>query len=379
MATRTVLHERHVARAARMVEFSGWQLPVQYEGVLAEHKHCRSHAVIFDTSHMGQFLIRGAAAGSQLAQVCTQNAPMLEVGRCRYGFLLNEDAGVIDDTILMRLGGDEFLLVVNAGTQAGDWEWLGAHLDATVERINLCAADGWGKIDLQGPQSFEALRPLSEPSAQSGASDRDILSSLRYFSVARLRVAGRECIVSRTGYTGELGYEIMAPGDSLCAIFDALKAHPMVKPAGLGARDSLRLEMCLPLYGHELDLEHNPIEAGLEPFVPLKHDFIGARRLREIQAAGPRRRLIAFKSGSRRRCNSGDAIVLEGRPIGTVTSGAFSPSLEVSIGMGYVDAACAATAKRLIIDTGRAELDVEISQRPLYRRGTCRANVIPTL
>jgi len=364
MPQQTALYDTHVSLGGRMVDFSGWLLPVQFEGVLAEHRRCRTAAVVFDTSHMGQFLLRGAAAAEQLGRVCTQDAAALAIGRCRYGFLLNEGGGVIDDTILMRLDEREFLLVVNAGPAAGDFEWLGAHLSGDVELVDQSAA-GWGKVDLQGPASAEVL---------GGLADVD-LSGLGFYGVARCTCCDRACILSRTGYTGELGYEIMARNADLVAICERLLATDPVAPAGLGARDSLRLEMCYPLYGHELSTGRTPIEAGLGVFAKTDRDFVGTQRLREQERTGTAQVLAVFRAESRRRSNPGNEIRSAGRTVGTVTSGGFSPSLEVSIGMGYVETPLARPDTPLVIDTGRAELEVTVCEKPLYIGGTCRASV----
>ena len=363
MAKKTALHDRHVALGGRMVDFGGWRLPVQYEGVLAEHRHCRAAAVVFDTSHMGQFMLRGSDAAGRLGLVGTQDAEALSVGRCRYGFLLNEDAGVLDDTILMRLGADELLLVVNAGRAETDLRWIEGHLRSDVELVDLSAA-GWGKVDLQGAGSATVL---------AGLVDVDP-AGMAYFGVARGQCCGRACLISRTGYTGELGYEIMAAGDDLRAIFDELLSSPAVRPAGLGARDSLRLEMGYPLYGHELTADRNPIEAGLAAFAVPDRPFIGSDRLRVLAETAPARRLVAYRAESRRRTNPGNEIRCDGRAVGAVTSGAFSPSLGVSIGMGYVEASFAEAGRHLAVDTGRCELAVVVCDRPLYRGGTCRTN-----
>jgi len=345
----------------RVVDFTGWMLPVQYEGVLAEHKQCRTSAVAFDTSHMGQFLVRGPDAATQLDKVGTQNAGDLPLGACRYGFLLNPDAGIIDDTVLMRLGYDEFLLVVNAGTAAGDFIWLTEHISGAV-KLSDRLSRGWGKIDLQGPLSARVLQPMVNID----------LTSLGYFRVSRGECCGRKCIISRSGYTGELGYEIMAPGDDLQAIFDELLGLDEVKPAGLGARDSLRLEMGYPLYGHELSPDHNPIEAGFGGFVESGRDFIGSLAIDTLKEIPGPRKLVAFCAETRRRTNPGDVILWDGQPVGEVTSGAFSPSLETSIGMGYVRSELAEPGRRLVVNTGRAELTVTTTKRPLYQNGTCR-------
>lgn len=416
MPQSTVLHDHHVRLGARIVDFHGWLLPVQYAGVLAEHKACREAAAIFDTGHMGQFHFAGPAAAEALGHVLTQDAAGLEVGRCQYGFLLNAQGGIIDDTILMRLGEEEFLLVVNAGTMPNDWQWITSHLPAGAVAdeqdtpiivptgggefavvVRAHTADGasearaagvppasvressarqipdcgilarnlsscWSKLDLQGPRSVEVLAPMV---------DFD-LKTLRYFRGTKGACAGRPCIISRTGYTGELGYEIFAPRDSIVAIFEALIANPIVKPAGLGARDSLRLEMCYPLYGEDINDQTDPLEADLGHFVNLGRDFVGKEPLAQEAQAGPPRKLVAFRSAGRKRAAHGNAILAGGKEVGQVTSGGFAPSLNVSIGMGYVAADCAAAGTGLTIQTDRGELEVEICDKPLYKGGTCR-------
>jgi len=366
MPSKTALYDRHERLGGKMVDFAGWLLPVQYESILGEHEHCRGSAVVFDTSHMGQFYFTGPGAGEQLGKLCTQDPAALKVGRCKYGFLLNEIGGVLDDTILMRLGGQQYLLVVNAGTLDGDLEWIQHHMSgaAGVELVNRSAA-GWGKLDLQGPRSAEVLAPLV---------DID-LHKLGYFGVTEATCRGRRLVLSRTGYTGELGYEIMAPADDLVCMFDRLMASAIVRPAGLGARDSLRLEMCYPLYGHELSPLRTPIEADLGGFVKPQREFIGAEALREQLAAGTMQKLVAFRSDSRRRANPENPIFCADRAIGRVTSAAFSPSLKVSVGMGYVDMAFCRLGQELVVDTDRVELPVVVCEKPLYAGGTCRASV----
>ncbi len=366
MPSKTALYDRHEKLGGRIVDFAGWLLPVQYESILGEHEHCRGSAVVFDTSHMGQFLFTGPAAGEQLGKLCTQDPAALKVGRCKYGFLLNEIGGVLDDTILMRLGGQQYLLVVNAGTLDGDLAWIQAHMAgaAEVELVNRSAA-GWGKIDLQGPRSAEVLGPMVDVD----------LHKLGYFGVTEAACCGRRFVLSRTGYTGELGYEIMAPADDLVCMFDRLLESPVVRPAGLGARDSLRLEMCYPLYGHELNPLRTPIEADLGGFVDPRREFVGVEALREQMAAGTKQKLVAFRSDSRRRADPEDPILCADRAVGRATSAAFSPSLKVSVGMGYVDAAFCRPGQELVVNTGKVSLQVVVSEKPLYASGTCRVNV----
>jgi aminomethyltransferase len=366
MPGKTALYDRHERLGGKIVDFAGWLLPVQYEGILCEHEHCRGSAVVFDTSHMGQFLFSGPGAGEQLGKLCTQDPAALKIGRCKYGFLLNEAGGVLDDTILMRLGGDKYLLVVNAGTLDGDLEWIRSHIvgAAGVELVNR-SATGWGKLDLQGPRSAEVLGPMV---------DID-LHNLGYFGVTEAGCCGRRFVVSRTGYTGELGYEIMAPAADLACMFDRLMESPIVRPAGLGARDSLRLEMCYPLYGHELNPSRTPIEADLGGFVKPRREFVGSEALRRQAAAGTKQKLIAFRGDSRRRANPENPIFCGDRAIGAVTSAAFSPSLKVSVGMGYVDSDFCRPGQELVVNTGKVELPVAVREKPLYAAGTCRASV----
>ncbi|MCP4376497.1 MAG: hypothetical protein GY794_10035, partial [bacterium] len=255
-----------------------------------------------------------------------------------------------------------FLLVVNAGPLTGDFSWLGEHISGAVELINR-SAEQWGKIDLQGPLSARILQTMV---------DLD-LGGVGYYTVRRGRCCDKKCVVSRTGYTGELGYEIMARASDLPTIFDELLARDEVTPAGLGARDSLRLEMGYPLYGHELSAAHNPLEAGLGGFiVESGRDFIGSKAIESLRQTPGDRRLIAFLAESRRRTGPGNVIICDDKPVGEVTSGAFSPSLEISIGMGYVQASLAEPGQQLTVDTGRCELPVTVTRKPMYQNGTCR-------
>jgi len=359
---RTCLFELHQRLGGRMVDFHGWGLPVQYEGILAEHRHCRTAAALFDTSHMGRFRIRGPEAAEALARTCTQNAAAMAIGQCRYGFLLNEAGGIRDDTILARLGDEDFLLVVNADPRESDLAWLREHVGDAAQIEDQTAS--WGKVDLQGPASAAVL---------AGHVDAD-LSSLGYFRATTAHCIGRRCVLSRTGYTGELGYEILAPQADLPAIAEALLADERVRPAGLGARDSLRLEMGYPLYGQDIDEQTTPIEASLERFVRFDHEFVGAAALRKVADERPARRAVAFRAATRRRASTGDAVLQDGREVGRVTSGGFAPSLEVSIGLAFVPAELAEPPVQLTIRLRRGELAARVCDRPVYGDGTCRAN-----
>lgn len=360
MPRTTFLYDEHVRLGSRIVDFHGWELPVQYEGVLAEHHQCRRSVALFDTCHMGQFLVRGAQAADDLAGLLTRDAAALEVGHCGYALLLNEQGGIIDDTILIRLSETEFLLVVNAGTAESDFEWVSSHVSKNIELIDQ--ARTWGKLDVQGPGSFQVL-----------ASRVDLdLSKLAYFTARRAKCCGSDCIISRTGYTGELGYEIFIPADALRKLFRDLLDEPSVKPAGLGARDLLRLEMCYPLYSQDISSTCNPLESDLDRFVSKDHEFIGSAALKQAAAKGIARKLIAFVCETRRRPAPDSSISHNDEVVGLVTSGAFSPSLDVSIGMGFVAVECAAAGTQLTIDTGRALIQATVQAKPLYKNGTCR-------
>ena len=354
----TPLYEKHIQAGGRMVDFAGWLLPIQYESMLGEHRHCRTETSLFDTCHMGQFRITGPTAAAELSRALTQNAEILPVGRGKYGFLLNDAGGVIDDTILLRLSKENFLLVVNAGTAAKDEAVLRERLDEASFTIQT----DWGKLDVQGPTSRDILAPLVQAD----------LTTLTYFGCCQTVVNDTPCILSRTGYTGELGYEIFLPAEALPNLWDRLLEQPNVKPAGLGARDSLRLEMGYPLYGHELSAEITPIEAGFARYIDPFGPYVGAGAIRKVIQACLARTLVALRSEQRRPFRDGDLILAEDKQVGRITSGAFSPSLEVAIGMGFVPAQYAQAGIELIIRTARAEIPVTVAEAPFYKKGTCR-------
>ncbi len=346
-----------------MLDFHGWELPLQYGGILAEHRQCRESVALFDTCHMGQFLISGPGAGADLSRLLTCDAARLPVGTCRYALLLDERGMMLDDMIITRLDDDGYLLVVNAGPAARDAAWIGTRLSAGTRFCDRTGA--WGKLDVQGPGSFRVLR---------GSVDFD-LAALDYFQACRGRCYGFEAVISRTGYTGELGYEIFMPAADLAEVFSALLKVAGVGPAGLGARDLLRLEMGYPLYGQDMTIDDHPFEAGLDRWVALDRDFIGAAALRRIVADGVKRTRAAFRCDSRRRPEPGSPIRSGAQTVGIVSSGAFSPSLGVAIGMGRIDRVFAVAAAELTVDTARQALNAVVQAAPLYTQGTCRANI----
>ena len=271
----TPLIGRHREQKALLAPFGGWNMPIQYEGgILAEHRWCREKAALFDICHMGEFLYRGDIADGGLEDVFTFSVASIPEGRSRYGFLLNEQGGVIDDLIVFRLAKDEVMIVVNAATADNDFGVIRSRLKAGAQFSNISIATG--KLDPQGPLSRDVVTDLL---------GRNI-SSIPYFRFITTDVLGSKAIVSRTGYTGELGYEIFLPAEKTVELWDKLLKDPRMKPAGLGARDLLRLEVGYSLYGNDLDETITPLEAGLEGFVNFDSEFVGKDALLRQQAHG---------------------------------------------------------------------------------------------
>ncbi len=323
---RTILYEKHFALGARFVPFSGWEMPVSYgEGIIAEHIHTRKHVTLFDICHMGEFRVSGAGAEDALDRIVARTVKSQKLGTCRYNFLLNEDGKVIDDIIVYRIGAQEFFIVVNAGTKDGDAEWIRSHLGDSANFAD--ESDEMAKLDLQGPESRDVLLGLGF----------NKLELPDYYKFISTKIAGMECILSRTGYTGELGYEIYVNVNSANAVWDVLLSDKRVKAAGLGARDTLRLEMGYPLYGHELNLQTTPIEAGFGKLLNIsdEREFIGKKALSAIQ---PEKKIIGIEVEGKRAAREGAEIIFAGEKIGYVSSGSYAPSLERAVAVGFVDA-----------------------------------------
>ena len=277
-------------------------------------------------------------------------------GGCRYGFMLNNDGGVIDDLIVYRLAPAEWMVVTNAATIAGDEAHLGSHLSAAAALTNI--SETTAKLDVQGPKSLEVMKKLVGPG----------VAQLGYYTFGRFDLLGEKILVSRTGYTGELGYEIYIASGKVAELWKLLLADGRVKPAGLGARDTLRLEMCYPLYGQDMTTETTPFEAGMKRFVDMNKDFIGKTALLAKESA---RKLIQFTATSRRSPRHNYRIMKDGKDIGVVTSGSFSPSLACGIGMGYVSSACP-VGTEIVCAEGTAEIPAVVAGRPLYKKGTAK-------
>lgn len=358
---RTPLAARHEALGARMVDFHGWWMPVQYEGIVAEHQHTRTVASAFDVSHMGQFIFRGEAVAEDLGRIVTCDVASLRVGRCRYGLLLNEGGGIEDDLLVYRLAEREYWLVVNATTREKDAQLVGERLSCAARFED--ASERLAMIAIQGPKSRDALRDAVEAD----------LDKLRYYRCLRCRAFGREMLLSRTGYTGELGYELCFDASDAEAVWDAVLNLPNVKPAGLGARDTLRLESGMCLYGQDLTPDQTPVEAGLMGVVDLSKDFVGKVALAARAHEGPRERLIGFEMPGRQAARHGHEITLGGKPIGLVTSGSFAPSLGHAIGMGYVDPHAAEPGTDLSITVRGKALEARVVIPPFYKDASARA------
>jgi len=325
----TPLFSAHQELSAKMGPFAGWDMPIQYVGILAEAQHTRRAVSCFDICHMGEFLVEGDATSSGLERCVAANLETLAAGSCRYASMLNEAGGVMDDLIVYRKSAASWMIVVNAARVERDREQFTHHLSPRARFQDV--SDAWGKIDLQGPQSRDVLTNFAPKAAGLG-----------YYTFIETRLLGAPAIVSRTGYTGELGFELYLPPAKISALWKRLLADPRVRPAGLGCRDVLRLEMGYSLYGQDMDETTTPLEAGLEKFIDLSKDFIGRPALLKQKKEGRRRHRVFFASRSRRSPRHGHKIFVDGKETGTVTSGTFSPHCGTGIGMGFAAAPLAA-------------------------------------
>lgn len=356
----TPLSGRHDALKALMAPFGGWNMPIQYEGIIAEHKWCREQAALFDICHMGEFMFEGDFESGGLEDVFTFSVKSIPIGRSRYGFLLNEQGGVIDDLIVFRIAEDKAMIVVNAATAVNDFAVIAGRLPGG-SFTNITSATG--KLDIQGPRSREVLATLFG----------DEVAGLPYFKFTTMKILGSEAIVSRTGYTGELGYEIFLPATKVVELWDLLLKDPRVKPAGLGARDVLRLEVGYSLYGSDIDESTTPLEAGLEAFVNFKKSFVGKEALLRQSEQGVPRRKVAFEVAGRRSPRHHYDICFSGENVGTVTSGVFSPMLGRGIGIGFVRPELAEIGTPFTITHERVSMEATVCQLPFYRGGSLRS------
>ena len=355
---KTPLHSEHLALNARMVDFGGWDMPVQYTGANSEHEAVRNSSGMFDVSHMGEVWLRGPHALQDVDRLVTNSVASLPNGKACYAGLLNEDGGFIDDLIVYRFADDELLICLNASNAQRDIQWIRSHASIDTEVIDACA--DFAQIAVQGPDAVSLVDGLSP-------SD---LAALAPFSMLRCSVSGVEGVIAaRTGYTGEDGFELYIPADHAVAIWRAL-LELGVTPCGLGARDSLRLEMKYALYGNDIDEQINPIEAGLGWICKDKvKDFIGVAAVRATREEKPKRKLVGLILEGRRVARSGSIVVDDqGTKIGRVTSGAFSPSLKKSIAVALVPTEFARVETSLGVDIRGRVHQAVVVKTPFYKR-----------
>ncbi len=356
----TPLVARHLERNALMAPFGGWNMPIQYEGILAEHRWCRENVALFDVCHMGEFLYRGDIVAGGLEDLFTVSVVSIPEGRSRYGFLLNERGGIVDDLIVFRLAPDKVMIVVNAATSDNDFRVIGSRLRGCDQFEDV--SGNTAKLDPQGPLARDVLADLA------GAAVR----TLPYYRFAEMELVGVKALVSRTGYTGELGYEIFLPAERVVALWDRLLQDPRVRPAGLGARDLLRLEVGYSLYGNDLDETITPLEAGLGAFVDFNKEFVGRDALLAQRAEGPGRLKVAFRVASRRSPRHHYEIWHGEEKAGITTSGGYSPMLGCGIGLGLVHPEAAPAGTKLTIRHENLRMPAESCDLPFYRGGTVR-------
>jgi aminomethyltransferase len=357
---RTPLYEAHVRAGARMVPFAGWEMPVQYEGVRAEHVAVRTAAGLFDVSHMGEIETRGPRAAEFLRHLLTNDIAKVAPGGAQYSLLCRDDGGVLDDLFTYRFapeGGEErFLTVVNASNTPSDFDWFRRR------------AEDWDGVEVADRSADYAMLALQGPTAL------DVLGAVldegdvpRRFQHGDTTVAGVPVLLCRTGYTGEDGVELLLDPAAAPGVWDALVGAG-ARPAALGARDTLRLEVCYPLYGNDLSTDRTPIEAGLGWACALDKQFIGNERLREQAERGTAERLVPFVFTGAGIPRQGCTVLHGGERVGSVTSGTLSPCLEVGIGMAYVSAHLAEPGTDLIVDVRGKERPARVSTKPLYKK-----------
>jgi aminomethyltransferase len=354
---RTPLFAAHVKAGARMVPFGGWEMPVQYSGIVEEHRTVRAAVGCFDVSHMGEFEVEGPGALPALQRLTTNDVAALEIGQIQYAVLCHEHGGIVDDLTVYRLAADRYMVTVNAGNIAKDWTHVTTHgEDARWRNVS----DATGLIAVQGPKAEALVGRLA---------DLDV-TRIGYYRFAQGKVAGVVTLVSRTGYTGEDGFELYAAAADTerlwSALLDAGRADG-VAPIGLGARDTLRLEMRYALYGNDIDDTTNPLEAGLGWIVkPAKGEFLGREAIERVRAAGPSRKLVGLEMTERAVARHGYAVMKDGAPTGVVTSGSYGPSVDRYIGLAYVGSAHAAVGTELGVEIRGQVKSARVVKTPFH-------------
>ena len=353
---RTVLYDAHRSLGAQMVPFSGWEMPVRYAGDIAEHKAVRERAGLFDVSHMGRYAVHGDGALAFLQHVFSNDVAALKPGQAHYGFLCNTQGGVVDDVIVYRRGERSYWIVVNAGNRASDWDWLASHRSGDVTLRD--DSQDWSLMALQGPQALDILRRFTSLD----------FNTIPYYHAADTQVAGHDAFVARTGYTGEDGVEISVRSEHTQELWMKL-LEAGAAPCGLGARDTLRLEAAMALYGHELNDSTNPLEANLKRFIKLeKPDFIGRDWLARSLQEGLKRKLVGLVVRERGIARADSPVQLDGAVIGKVTSGGPSITTGNNIALAYVPVEQSKTGTLLDVVVRERPLKAEVVKTPFYSR-----------
>ena len=361
IAKKTPLYDKHIELGGKVVDFAGWLMPVQYTSIMDEHQAVREKVGVFDISHMGQFFVQGEGSLAWLNQMLANNVEKLNLGQAQYTFLLNEEGGIIDDLIVYRLGEEDFFMIVNAAKIDEDYAWLSRYLPEKIRLTNH--SDEWAAFAVQGPESqqvFSALFVGQKLPERNG--------------VCRFSQNGRDLIVCRTGYTGEDGFELLCQAESAVDVLAEIIGSG-AKPCGLGARDTLRLEMCYPLNGSDLSPEITPLESGLGFFVDMeKGDFIGRNVLEKQKEEGLKRRLVALQvlpSEQRLAPPRSHYSVLDekGNLLGELTSGVLSPSLGAGIAMAYLPIEFCEIGTRVYIDVRGKKILAELIKKPFLKKG----------
>ncbi len=355
---KTPLYNSHIKAGAKIIDFSGWAMPVQYKSIIKEHENTRNNVTVFDTSHMGEFFITGDGSLNFLQRVLTADIRKVSLNKAKYCFLLNNDGGVIDDLIVFYISEKYYMLCVNSGTIEKNLNWLNKHKnDYDVEILDV--SEKTAKIDIQGPKSEQLIKKMTS----------EILP--KRFSFINTRINGDAVLLSRTGYTGEDGFELFFEAKLAEKMWDYIFEFGKdfdIMPAGLGARDSLRLEACYPLYGHELSHDISPVEAGLNFAVDLDKvdNFIGQDKLLELKSKGIKRKLVALKLEGKGIPREGYEVYKNGENIGYISSGTFSPTFKAGIALAYIDKNCSDIGSEIEVKIRKTFHKAKVMKKPLY-------------
>ncbi len=356
----TPLNAVHKELKAKMVDFGGWEMPVQYAGIIEEHTAVRTRSGLFDVSHMGEIWVKGPDSLKFLQKMVSNDVSKLKTGKIQYVFMCYENGGVVDDLLIYKMAEDDYLLVVNASNTDKDYQWIMDHKEGDIEIIN--DSDITAQLAIQGPKAGEILQEIT---------DID-LSTIKFYSWAYGKVDGVECLISRTGYTGEDGFEIYFAHDKAVQLWEKLLAvgKDNIVPVGLGARDTLRFEAGLPLYGHELSESITPLEAGLGRFVVLgKDDFIGLDALKKQDQEGLARKVAGFEMIDRGIARAEFKVFADDKEIGFVTTGSPAPSLDKYLGNALIDVDYTQVGQELFIDIRGKKRKAAVIATPFYKRG----------